>query len=125
MTVGGKDIGSPSSKGDAYPKTMRNPESSQWVGEKVVSNFFKKVTIYKARQLDEKTSAIKEALTLMEQLRGDTKLFRKSHKSEAIYQQELVVAKLQDEVNTLESTPIITEEATEALATICRSMEAA
>ncbi|KAA0037262.1 hypothetical protein E5676_scaffold702G00070 [Cucumis melo var. makuwa] len=121
MTVGGIGIGSPPSKGDAYPKEpsqkiTRSPEPSQWVGEKVVSNFFKKTALYKARQLDEKTSAIEEALTLMEQLRGDVK------KTKAIDQQELEVAKLQDEVNTLESTPAITEEAIEALATVRRSM---
>ncbi|KAA0041759.1 hypothetical protein E5676_scaffold95G00350 [Cucumis melo var. makuwa] len=108
----------------------------------------------KARQLDEKTSAIKEALTLMEQLRGDAKVIQERatqlslenkelerrlqsinaeceqlsilscEKAEAIDQQELGVAKLQDEVNTLESTPAITEEAVEALATVCGSMEA-
>ncbi|KAA0047861.1 hypothetical protein E6C27_scaffold133G001270 [Cucumis melo var. makuwa] len=152
MTVGGKDIGSPPSKGDAYPKeplqkVTRSLEPSQWVGKKVVSNFFKKTTlcmwediqdkimrtpfeyisrlrpeiatvlsgiekihadgltpleeylnsylkrvdnfnnvqssysaqllsIDKARQLDEKTSAIEEALTLMEQLRGDAKVIQ-------------------------------------------------
>ncbi|TYK05703.1 hypothetical protein E5676_scaffold98G001840 [Cucumis melo var. makuwa] len=70
----------------------------------------------KTRQLNEKTSAIKEALTLVEQLRGDAK---------AIDQQELEIAKLQDEVNTLESTPAITGEAIEALATVRKSMEAA
>ncbi|KAA0054388.1 hypothetical protein E5676_scaffold2750G00050 [Cucumis melo var. makuwa] len=72
----------------------------------------------KARQLDEKTFAIGEALTLMEKLRGDAK------KIEAIDQQELEVVKLQDEVNTLEGTPAITEEVIEALATVCKSMEA-
>ncbi|KAA0054203.1 hypothetical protein E6C27_scaffold131G001400 [Cucumis melo var. makuwa] len=46
-------------------------------------------------------------------------------KAEAIDQQELEVVKLQGEVNTLESTPAITEEAIEALATIRQSMEAA
>ncbi|TYK18070.1 hypothetical protein E5676_scaffold306G004010 [Cucumis melo var. makuwa] len=66
----------------------------------------------KARQLNEKTSAIKEALTLVKQLRGDAKV------TEAIDQQELEVAKLQDEVNTLESTPAITEEVIEALVTV-------
>ncbi|KAA0035005.1 putative mitochondrial protein [Cucumis melo var. makuwa] len=71
MTVGGKDIGSPLSKGDSYPKAplqkissthaplrfsespldtsnrqaTRNPNPSQWIGEKVVSNFFKKITL--------------------------------------------------------------------------------
>ncbi|TYJ98307.1 hypothetical protein E5676_scaffold232G00230 [Cucumis melo var. makuwa] len=189
MTVRGKDIESPPFKGDACPKEplqkvssthaplkysespldafnrqiTRSPEHSQWIGEKVVSNFFKKTTLFlsriekihadglspleeylnsylkridnfndvqssysaqllsidKARQLDEKTSAIEEALTLMEQLREDAK------KAEAIDQQELEVVKLQDEVNTFEGTPVITEEAIEALATVCRSMEAA
>ncbi|TYK29708.1 hypothetical protein E5676_scaffold3607G00180 [Cucumis melo var. makuwa] len=214
MTVGGKSIGSPPSKGDACPEEplqkvsltyaplkysespldasnrqiTRNPEPSQWVGEKVVSNFFKKTALYglttleeylnsylkrvdnfndvqssysaqllstdKARQLDEKTSAIEEALTLMEQLREDAKVIqeRATHlslenkelerrfqsinveskqlslsceKTEAIDQQELEVAKLQDEVNTLKDTPTITEEVIEALVTVCRSMEAA
>ncbi|KAA0059891.1 hypothetical protein E5676_scaffold184G001020 [Cucumis melo var. makuwa] len=65
MTVSGKDIGSPPSKRDVYPKapfqkTRRNLEPSQWVGENVVSNFFKQTALYKARQLDEKTPAIKE-----------------------------------------------------------------
>ncbi|KAA0035658.1 hypothetical protein E5676_scaffold455G00890 [Cucumis melo var. makuwa] len=44
---------------------------------------------------------------------------------EAIDQQELEVAKLQNEVNTLESSPTITEEAIEALATVHKSMKAA
>ncbi|KAA0043403.1 hypothetical protein E6C27_scaffold1639G00020 [Cucumis melo var. makuwa] len=252
MIVGGKDIGSPPFKGDACPKEplqkvssthaplkysespldasnrqiTRSPEHSQWIGEKVVSNFFKKTTlcmwkdiqdkiiqtpfeyiprlrpeiatvlsqiekihadglspleeylnsylkridnfndvqssysaqllsIDKARQLDEKTSAIEEALTLMEQLRGDAKVIQERtielslekkelkrrlqsinaesqqlsilscEKAEAIDQQELEVVKLQNEVNTLEGTSAITEEAIEALATVCRSMEAA
>ncbi|KAA0059014.1 hypothetical protein E6C27_scaffold233G00340 [Cucumis melo var. makuwa] len=46
-------------------------------------------------------------------------------KVDTIDQQELEVSKLQDEVNTLESTPTITEEAIEALATVRKSMEAA
>ena len=46
-------------------------------------------------------------------------------KVEAIDQQELEIAKLQDEVNTLESTPAITEEAIEALTMVRKSMEAA
>ncbi|TYK06200.1 hypothetical protein E5676_scaffold287G00580 [Cucumis melo var. makuwa] len=252
MTVRGKDLESPSSKEGVCPKaslqkvssahaplkfselplgasnkkTTRNPEPSQSVGEKVVSNFFQKTTLCmwediqdkimrtpfeyiprlrpeiatvlsgiekihadgltsleeylnsylkrvinfndvqssysaqllstdKARQLNEKTSAIKEALTLVKQLRGDTKViqeriielslerkeFKKRlrsinaefeqlsilscEKPEAIDQQELEVAKLQDEVNTLESTPAITEEAIEALASVYQSMEAA
>ncbi|TYK19639.1 hypothetical protein E5676_scaffold242G00260 [Cucumis melo var. makuwa] len=211
MTVGGKDLESPSSKEGVYPKaslqkvssahapfselplstfnkqTTRNPEPSQWVGEKVVSNFFQKTALCmwediqdkimrtpfeyiprlrpeiatvlsriekihadgltslekylnsylkrvdnfnevqssysaqllsmdKARQLNKKTSAIKEALTLVKQLREDAK---------AIDQQELEVAELQNEVNTLESTPAIIEEAIEALATVRQSMEAA
>ncbi|TYK07345.1 hypothetical protein E5676_scaffold202G00610 [Cucumis melo var. makuwa] len=44
---------------------------------------------------------------------------------DAIDQQELEIAKLQDEVNTLESTPAITEEAMEALTMVRKSMEAA
>ena len=109
----------------------------------------------KARQLEEKTSAIKEALTVMEQLRGDAEVIHEraaqlslekkklesrlqsintefeqltllsGEKNEAINKQELAVVKLQDEVNTLESTPAITEEAIEALSTVCESMEAA
>ncbi|KAA0059654.1 putative mitochondrial protein [Cucumis melo var. makuwa] len=109
----------------------------------------------KARQLNEKTSAIKEALTLVKQLRGDAKVIQERtaklslgrkelekrlrsinaeseqlsilscEKAEAIDQQELEIAKLQDEVNTLESTPAITEEAIEALVMVRRSMEAA
>ncbi|KAA0046555.1 hypothetical protein E5676_scaffold403G00180 [Cucumis melo var. makuwa] len=206
--------------------TTRNPEPSQWVGEKMVSNFFQKTALCmwediqdkimrtpfeyiprlrpeiatvlsgiekihadgltsleeylnsylkrvdnfndvqssyspqllstdKTRQLNEKTSAIKEALTLVKKLRGDVKVIQERtaelslerkelekrlrsindeseqlsilscEKAEAIDQQELEVAKLQDEVNTLESTPAITEEAIEALATVCQSMEAA
>ncbi|TYK03767.1 hypothetical protein E5676_scaffold863G001500 [Cucumis melo var. makuwa] len=251
MTVGEKDLESPLSKEGVYPKaslqkvssahaplkfselplgasnkkTTRNPEPSQWVGEKVVSNFFQKTALCmwediqdkimrtsfeyiprlrpeiatvlsgiekihadgltsleeylnsylkrvdnfndvqssysaqllstdKARQLNEKTSAIKEALTLVKQLRGDAKVIQERtaelslerkelekrlqsinaeseqlsilscEKAEAIDQQELEVAKLQDEVNTLESTPAIIEEAIEALATIRQSMEA-
>ena len=72
MIVVGKDIGSPSSKGDACPKaplqkvsstpaplkfsesfldtsnrqTTRNPKPSQWVDENIVSNFFKKTALY-------------------------------------------------------------------------------
>ncbi|KAA0060611.1 hypothetical protein E6C27_scaffold22G004890 [Cucumis melo var. makuwa] len=250
MTVGRKDLESPSSKegvclkaslqkvssahaplselplGAFNNQTARNPEPSQWVGEKVVSNFFQKTALCmwediqdkimrtpfeyiprlrpeiatvlsgiekihadgltsleeylnsylkrvdnfndvqsshstqllsmdKARQLNEKTSAIKEALTLVKQLRGDAKVIQERiaelslerkelekrlrsinaeseqlsilscEKAEAIDQQELEVAKLRDEVNTLESTPAITEEAIEALATVRQSMEAA
>ena len=40
------------------------------------SYFVKLLSTDKARQLDEKTSAIKEALTLMEQLRGDAKVIQ-------------------------------------------------
>ncbi|KAA0054406.1 hypothetical protein E5676_scaffold2750G00310 [Cucumis melo var. makuwa] len=109
----------------------------------------------KARQLDEKTSVIKEALTLMDQLRGDTKVIQEivvqlslenkelerrlqsinvefeqlsilpCEKAEVIDQQKLEVAKLHDEVNTLESTPPITEEAIEVLARVRKSMEVA
>ena len=252
MTVGGKDLESPSSKGGACLKaplqkvsstraplkfselplgvsnkqTMRNPEPSHWVGEKMVSNFFQKTVLCmwediqdkiirtpfeyiprlrpeiamilsgiekihadglasleeylnsylkrvdnfndvqssysaqllstdKARQLNEKTSAIKEALTLVKQLRGDVKVIQERtaelslerkelkkrlqsinaefeqlsilscEKAEAIDQQELKIFKLQDKVNTIESTPAITEEAIEALATVCKSMKAA
>ncbi|KAA0034815.1 hypothetical protein E6C27_scaffold213G00490 [Cucumis melo var. makuwa] len=230
MRVGGKDLERHSSKEGVCPKaslqkvssahaplkfselplgasnkqTTRNPEPSQWVGEKVVSNFFQKTALCmwediqdkimrtpfeyiprlrpeiatvlsgiekihadgltsllrllptdKARQLNEKTSAIKEALTLVKQLRGDAKVIQERtaelslerkelekrlrsinaeseqlsilscEKAEAINQQELEVAKFQDEVNTLESTPAITEEAIEALTTVCQSMEAA
>ena len=46
-------------------------------------------------------------------------------KNEAINKQELAVVKLQDEVNTLESKPTITEEVIEALSTVRKSMEAA
>ncbi|KAA0053593.1 hypothetical protein E6C27_scaffold190G001650 [Cucumis melo var. makuwa] len=46
-------------------------------------------------------------------------------KIEAIDQQELEVVKLQDDVNTIESTPAITEEAIEAVATVHKSMETA
>nr|ADN34118.1 hypothetical protein [Cucumis melo subsp. melo] len=252
MTVGGKDLESHSSKEGVCPKaflpkvssthaplkfselplgasnkqTMRNPEPSQWVGEKVVSNFFQKTALCmwediqdkimqtpfeciprlrpeiatvlsgiekihadgltsleeylnsylkrvdnfndvqssysaqllstdKARQLNEKTSAIKEALTLVKQLRGDVKVIQERaaelslerkelekrlwsinaefeqlsilscEKAEAIDQQELEVFMLQDEVNTLESTPAITKEAIKALATVRQSMEVA
>ncbi|KAA0055892.1 hypothetical protein E6C27_scaffold438G00100 [Cucumis melo var. makuwa] len=229
MTVRGKDLESPSSKEGVCPKaslqkvssahaplkfselplgasnkkTTRNPEPSQSVGEKVVSNFFQKTTLCmwediqdkimrtpfeyiprlrpeiatvlsgiekihadgltsleeylnsylkrvnnfndvqslysaqllstdKARQLNEKTSAIKEALTLEfeKRLRSINAEFEQlsilsCEKPEAIDQQELEVAKLQDEVNTLESTPTITEEAIEALASVYQSMEAA
>ncbi|KAA0063068.1 hypothetical protein E6C27_scaffold468G001850 [Cucumis melo var. makuwa] len=201
--VGGKDIGSPSSKGDVCPKVplqkvsstraplkysespldasnkhiTRSPEPSQWVGENVVSNFFKKTALFlsgiekihadgltpleeylnsylkrvdnfndvqssysaqllstdKARQLDEKTFAIEEALTLMEKLRGDAKVIQERatqlslekkelerrlqsindkseqlsilscEKTEAIDQQELEVSKLQDELTPLKA----------------------
>ncbi|KAA0031645.1 hypothetical protein E5676_scaffold409G00710 [Cucumis melo var. makuwa] len=97
------------------------------------------LSIDKARQLDEKTSAIEETLTLMEQLRGDAKVIQERatqlslekkelerklqsinaeseqlsilfcEKTKIIDQQELEVVKLQDEVNTLEGTPAITE----------------
>ncbi|KAA0053372.1 hypothetical protein E6C27_scaffold428G00290 [Cucumis melo var. makuwa] len=172
MKVGEKDIESPSSKGDAYPKallqkvrstdaplkiyespldtskrqTTGNPKPSQWVGEKLLSTD-------KARQLDEKTSAIKEVLTLMDQLQGDAKVIQdramqlsltkkelerrlqsinpkseqlsilSCEKTEAIDQLKLEVAKVQDEVNTLESTPTITKEVAEALAMVRKSME--
>ncbi|KAA0055867.1 hypothetical protein E5676_scaffold943G00630 [Cucumis melo var. makuwa] len=85
----------------------------------------------KARQLNEKTSTIKEVLTLIEQLRGDAKVIQERtvelslekkelekrlqsinaeseqlsilscEKAKAIDQQELEIVKLQDEVNTL------------------------
>ncbi|TYK15844.1 hypothetical protein E5676_scaffold637G00190 [Cucumis melo var. makuwa] len=172
MKVGEKDMESPSSKGDAYPKallqkvrsthaplkiyespldtskrqTTGNPKPSQWVGEKLLSTD-------KARQLDEKTSIIKEVLTLMDQLQGDAKVIQdramqlsltkkelerrlqsinpkseqlsilSCEKTEAIDQLKLEVAKLQDEVNTLESTPTITKEVVEALAMVRKSME--
>ncbi|KAA0054204.1 hypothetical protein E5676_scaffold45G001090 [Cucumis melo var. makuwa] len=46
MTVGGKDLESPSSKeGASNKQTTRNPEPSQWVGEKMVSNFFQKTAL--------------------------------------------------------------------------------
>ena len=113
------------------------------------------LSIDKARQLEEKTYAIKEALTLMEQLRGDAKVIHEraaklslekkklesrlqsinteseqltllsGEKNEAINKQELGVARLQDKVNTLKSTPTITEEATEVLSIVHKSMEAA
>ncbi|TYK03498.1 hypothetical protein E5676_scaffold121G001190 [Cucumis melo var. makuwa] len=186
MIVGGKDIGSPPSKGDACPKehlqkvnsthaplncsesplgvsnrqTTRNPKPSQWVCEKVVSNFFKKTVLCmwediqdkimrnpfkfiprlrleiatdlswiekfhadgltpleeylnsylkrvdnfndvqssyfakllstdKARQLDEKTSAIKEALTLMEHLRRDVKVIQERAMQLSLEKKEL------------------------------------
>ncbi|KAA0047546.1 hypothetical protein E6C27_scaffold2963G00230 [Cucumis melo var. makuwa] len=213
MTLGGKDLESPSSKegvclkaslqkvssaharlselplGAFNKQTARNPEPSQWVGEKVVSNFFQKTALCmwgdiqdkimrtpfeyiqktvlsgiekihadglnsleeylnsylkrvdnfndvqssysaqllstdKAHQLNEKTSTIKEALTLVKQLRGDAKVIQERtaelslerkelekrlrsinveseqlsilscEKAEAIDQQELEVAKL-------------------------------
>ncbi|TYK00336.1 hypothetical protein E5676_scaffold1923G00140 [Cucumis melo var. makuwa] len=225
MRVGGKDLERPSSKEGVCPKaslqkvssahaplkfselplgasnkqTTRNPEPSQWVGEKVVSNFFQKTALCMWEDIQDKimrtpfeyiprlrpeiatvlsgiekihadgltsleeylnsylkrTSAIKEALTLVKQLRGDAKVIQERttelslerkelekrlrsinveseqlsilscEKAEAINQQELEVAKFQDEVNTLESTPAITEEAIEALATVRQSMEAA
>ncbi|KAA0048377.1 retrotransposon protein [Cucumis melo var. makuwa] len=116
--------------------------------------FLELLSTDKARQLNEKTSAIKEALTSVKQLREDAKVIQERtaelslerkelekrlrsinaqseqlsilscEKAEAIDQQELEVAKLHDEVNTLESTPAITEEAIEALATVHQSMEA-
>ncbi|KAA0049834.1 hypothetical protein E5676_scaffold118G00380 [Cucumis melo var. makuwa] len=162
MTMGGKRIGSPSSKKialhmreDIQHKIMRTPfeyiprlrpeiatvlsriekihadgltpleeyrnSYLKWVDNfnDVQSSYSAQLSTDKARQLDEKTSAIEEALNLMEQLREDAK------KTETIEQQELEVAQLQDEVNTLEGTPSITEEVIEALATIHRSMEAA
>ncbi|KAA0061106.1 hypothetical protein E5676_scaffold863G001640 [Cucumis melo var. makuwa] len=206
-------------------ETTGHPEPSQWIGEKVVSNFFQKtalcmwediqdkimrtpfeytprlgpkiatiiseivkidtdglttlekylnsylkrvdnfndvqfsysaqlLSIDKARQLNEKTSAIKEALTLMDQLQGDAEVIEERvtqlslekknmesrlqsinveseqmlilscEKIEVIDKQELEVANLQDEVNTLESNPTITEEAIKALATIPKSKKA-
>ncbi|KAA0052187.1 hypothetical protein E5676_scaffold3341G00080 [Cucumis melo var. makuwa] len=119
------------------------------------SYFAQLLSTDKTRQLDEKTSAVKEALTLMEQLRGDARVIQEratqlslekkelerrlqsinvefeqllilsGEKAKAIDQQELEAAKLQDEVDTFESTLAIIEEAIEALATIRKSMEAA
>ncbi|KAA0054547.1 hypothetical protein E5676_scaffold519G00310 [Cucumis melo var. makuwa] len=137
--VGGKDIESPPSKGDACPKapsqkislthaplkfselplgtsnrqTMRNPEPSQWVGEKeraVQLSLEKK----KLERRFQSINAEYERLSILS-----------CEKAEAIDQQKLEVAKLQDEINTLESTPAITEEAIKALATVRKSMEAA
>ncbi|KAA0057699.1 hypothetical protein E5676_scaffold970G00390 [Cucumis melo var. makuwa] len=119
MIVGGKDLESPSSKEGACPKSSLQKVSSAHAPLK-----FYELPLDKARQLNEKTSAIKEALTLVKELRGDAKLFRKEPRTKAIDQQELEIAKLQDEVNTLENTPAITEEAIEALATVRKSMEA-
>ncbi|KAA0065988.1 hypothetical protein E5676_scaffold120G00170 [Cucumis melo var. makuwa] len=83
----------------------------------------------KSHQLDKKTSTIKEALTLMDQLRKDAKSEQLSilsyENNEAIDRKELEVAKFQKEVNTLENTIAITEEVTEVLATVHKSMETA
>ncbi|KAA0066958.1 hypothetical protein E5676_scaffold32590G00010 [Cucumis melo var. makuwa] len=203
MTVGGKDLESPSSKEGACPKaslqkvssahaslkffelplgasnkqTTRNPEPSQWVGEKVVSNFFQKTALCMWEDIQDKIMRtpfeyiprlrpeIAMVLSGIEKIHADgltsleeylnsclkrertakLSLERKElekrlrsinaeseqlsilscEKAEAIDQQELEIAKLQDEVNTLESTPTITEEAIEALATVRKSMEAA
>ncbi|KAA0026264.1 hypothetical protein E5676_scaffold343G00100 [Cucumis melo var. makuwa] len=127
MTVGGKDIGSPPSEGDACPKNpyrrqiTRNPEPFQWVGEKVISNFFKKTALYKARQLDEKTSAIKEALTLMEQLRGDAKVIQERATQLSLEKKELE-RRLQNINAESEQLSILSCEKVEA---IDQSMEAA
>ncbi|TYK03059.1 hypothetical protein E5676_scaffold46G001590 [Cucumis melo var. makuwa] len=139
LTVGGKDIGSPSSKGDACPKVPL-----QKVGENVVSNFFKKTAFCVWEDIQDKIMRtpfeyiprlrpeIATILSGIENIHADglTPLDEYlnnylKRKAEAIDQQELEVAKLQDEVNTLESTPSITEEAIEILATVCRSMEVA
>ncbi|TYK02510.1 putative mitochondrial protein [Cucumis melo var. makuwa] len=113
MIVGGKDIGCPSSKGDACLKAPL-----QKVGENVVSNFFKKIALsLEKKELERRLYSINaesEQLSILS-----------CEKAEAIDQQELEVAKLQDEVNTLESTSTISEEAIKALAMVLRSMEAA
>ncbi|KAA0060401.1 hypothetical protein E5676_scaffold318G001510 [Cucumis melo var. makuwa] len=226
MTVGGKDLESPSSKEGACPKaplqkvssthaplkfselslgasnkqTTRNPKPSQWVGEKVISNFFQKTTLCIWEDIQDKIMQtpfeyilrlrleIATVLLGIEKIHADgltplkeylnsylkrvdnfndvfdfggtttrrcqsysgknrRVIFRKKgtgeerlrsinaeseqlsilscEKAEAIDQQELEIGKLQDEVNTLESTPAITEETIEALATVRKSMEAA
>ncbi|KAA0040874.1 hypothetical protein E6C27_scaffold345G00270 [Cucumis melo var. makuwa] len=168
MTVEGKDIGSPPSKGDVCPKvplqkvnsthaplkfsespldtsnrqTMRNPEPSQWVGENVVSNFFKKTAFCVWEDIQDKIMRIPfeyiprlrpEIATILSGIEnihadGFTPLDEYlnnylKRKAEAIDQQELEVAKLQDEVNTLESTPTISEEAIEILATKAEAID--
>ncbi|KAA0043271.1 hypothetical protein E5676_scaffold129G00430 [Cucumis melo var. makuwa] len=170
MTVEEKDIESPPSKEDEdiQDKIMQTPfkyiprlrpEIATILSgiEKIHTDDLTPLEEYlnnKARQLDEKTPAIKEALTLMKQLQGDAKVIKEKviqlslekkklerrlqsindepeklsilycEKAEAIDQQELEVAKLQDEVNALKSTPAITEETIKAQATVRKSMEA-
>ncbi|KAA0041943.1 hypothetical protein E5676_scaffold306G001540 [Cucumis melo var. makuwa] len=210
LTVGGKSIGSPPSKGDACPEEplqkvssthaplkyselpldasnrqiTRSLEPSQRVGGKVVSNFFKKTAscmcediqdkimqthfeyiprlrleiatvlsgiekIYadgltpleeylnsylkrvdnfndvqssysaqlstdKARQLDEKTSAIEEALTLMEQLREDAKVIQERATQLSLEKKELE-RKLQSINDESEQLSILSYEKTEAI----------
>ncbi|KAA0054597.1 hypothetical protein E5676_scaffold22G00340 [Cucumis melo var. makuwa] len=121
MTVGGKNIGSPPSKGDVCPKAPLQKDIQDKIMrthfeyiprlrlkiatilsgiekihadgltplEEYLNSYLKRVDNFndvqssysaqllstdKARQLDKKKSAIKQALTLMEQLRGDAKV---------------------------------------------------
>ncbi|KAA0033006.1 hypothetical protein E5676_scaffold121G00130 [Cucumis melo var. makuwa] len=73
-------------------------EPSQWVGEKVISNFFLKTTLWIAKIHADDLTPLEEYLN---------SYLKK------------------DKVNTLESTYAITEEAIEALCTVHKSMEVA
>ncbi|KAA0063940.1 hypothetical protein E5676_scaffold1415G00750 [Cucumis melo var. makuwa] len=126
MTVTGKDIGSLPSKGDVCPKAPLQ----KWVGEKVVSNFFKKTTLCMWEDIQNKIMRtpfeyiprlrleIETVLSGIEKIHADGLIPLEEYlnsylkrKAKAIDQQELEVAKLQDEVSTFKSTPAITEEA--------------
>lgn len=106
-------------------------------------------SIDRDRQLDEKTSLMKEVLTLIGPLREEDKAIKERatqlslekkelktkfqninvesknllslscEKKEVIDGKELEVAKMLEEINTLESTPTITGESMEAFAIVC------
>ncbi|KAA0052877.1 hypothetical protein E5676_scaffold186G001530 [Cucumis melo var. makuwa] len=104
VTVGGKYIGSRPSKGDVCPKEPLQKERAMQLS-------------LQKKELERRLQSIiveSEQLSILSY-----------KKVEAIDQQELQVAKFQDEVNTLESTLTIAEEAIEVLAMVRRSMEVA
>ncbi|KAA0048242.1 hypothetical protein E5676_scaffold265G001590 [Cucumis melo var. makuwa] len=153
MTVGEKDIGSPPSKGDACPKTplqkdiqdkimqtpfeyivRLRPEIETFLSEieKIHADGLTPLEEYLNSYLkrERATQLSLEKKELERRLYSINAEFEQlsilsCEKVDAIDQKELEVPKLQVEVNTLEITPTITEEAIKALATVRRSMEVA
>ncbi|KAA0042880.1 hypothetical protein E6C27_scaffold44G003950 [Cucumis melo var. makuwa] len=95
-------------------QAARHPKPSQWIGENVVSNFFQKTALYKVRQLNKKTSPIKEALTLMDQLQGDARVIQDRVAQLSLKMKELK-SRLQSINAKFEQLLILSCEKTEAI----------